>query len=127
LDCNITDQKNFQRLCEQCPTLLTNYSIFVETATKSFGDSNPVINAESAIRHLKQTGPVPVYATEFRRISMFLKWNDEALMSQYKLNLKEFVILELARRPPCTTLTDLIADTAVKNINVTKNYEQKWS
>jgi hypothetical protein len=96
---------------EQRPTLLTNYSIFVETVTKSFGDSNPVINAKSAIRHLKQTGPVSVYATEFRRISMFLKWNDEALMSQYKLNLKEFVILELARRPPCTSLTDLIAES----------------
>ncbi|WP_231281919.1 hypothetical protein, partial [Salmonella enterica] len=68
------------------PTILQTYQEFVQAITKAFGDTNPVTNAESALRALRQTGPVSLYATEFRRISLNLKWNDDALMSQYKLN-----------------------------------------
>ncbi|CEP08715.1 hypothetical protein, partial, partial [Parasitella parasitica] len=91
------------------PSIITNFEVFKDTIIKGFGDSNPVINAEQAIRSLKQTGPVAVYATEFRRLSMLLKWNDVGLMSQVKLNPKDFIIKELARRPAVKTLAELMS------------------
>ncbi|KAL0141161.1 hypothetical protein V8B55DRAFT_1436989 [Mucor lusitanicus] len=45
----------------------------------TFGDSNPIVNAEVSIRSLRQTSSVAIYATEFRRISLDLKWNDAAI------------------------------------------------
>ena len=94
---------------ENPPEILTNFKVFKETITKAFGDTNPIVNAEASIRALKQNGPVSVYATEFRRLSMLLKWNDDALISQFKLNLKDFVIKELARRPKCKTLNEVMS------------------
>jgi hypothetical protein len=91
------------------PLVLTNFSAFKDTMVNAFGDSNPVVNAEAALRNLKQTGPASVYATEFRRLSMLVTWNDAALCSQFILNLKDMVQDELARRDPIDILETLIA------------------
>ncbi|CEP12414.1 hypothetical protein [Parasitella parasitica] len=52
--------------------ILTSFESFKDLITMVFGDSNPIMNTESAIRSLKQTGSVAIYATEFRRLSMLL-------------------------------------------------------
>ncbi|KAG2191725.1 hypothetical protein INT47_007990 [Mucor saturninus] len=54
--------------------VLRNYTIFQETITNAFGDSNPTVRADTAIRASKQTSAVSIYATDFRRLSMLLKW-----------------------------------------------------
>lgn len=90
------------------PEMLTNFEHFKETIITSFGDSNPITSAEHALRSLKQTGSVASYATEFKRLSMPLKSNDVALCSQFKLNLKSFIIEELARRSTATNLSNLM-------------------
>jgi hypothetical protein len=94
------------------PSILTDFNVFKSTITSAFGDSNPIVNAEAAIRSLKQVGPMSVYATEFRRLSMLLSWNESALISQYILNIKDTVQDELARRDPITTL-DLVISTTI--------------
>ncbi|KAG2204465.1 hypothetical protein INT47_005256 [Mucor saturninus] len=88
--------------------ILTNYAHFKHVMRSTFGDINPIVNAESDLRALKQTGAAAIYATEFRRISMQLSWNNEALISQYLLNLKDNIKDELARREPITDLTILL-------------------
>lgn len=50
--------------------VLKNYTIFQETITNAFGHSNPTVTADTAIRALKQTSAVSIYATDFRRLSM---------------------------------------------------------
>ncbi|CEP17737.1 hypothetical protein, partial, partial [Parasitella parasitica] len=80
------------------PVIMNDFKVFKDTITLAFGDNHPILNAEASIRSLKQTGPVATYVSEFRRLSMQLKWNDEAFISQFKINLKEFIIKELARR-----------------------------
>ncbi|KAG2201835.1 hypothetical protein INT47_004392 [Mucor saturninus] len=75
----------------------------------AFGDSNPIINSESSIRALRQVGSVACYATDFRRLSMKLTWNNDALVSQFVLNLKNHVKDVLARLPPIQKLNVIIA------------------
>ncbi|SAL94853.1 hypothetical protein [Absidia glauca] len=91
------------------PTILTDFSTFRRQIVGAFGDSNPVVNAEAAIRDLKQLGPASVYATEFRRLAMLLSWNEAALISQYRLHLKDPIQDELTRRDSIDSLDDLIA------------------
>ncbi|CEP09016.1 hypothetical protein [Parasitella parasitica] len=69
------------------PEVITNYQVFKKTVIETFGDSNPAVNAETMLRNLKHVGPVSIYATEFRQISMDLTWNDSALMALFKLQL----------------------------------------
>ncbi|CEP16166.1 hypothetical protein, partial, partial [Parasitella parasitica] len=48
---------------------------------------------------------------------MNLTWNDSALMAQFKLQLKDFIVRELARRPECHTLDELIiASIEIENV-----------
>ncbi|KAG2191289.1 hypothetical protein INT47_011476 [Mucor saturninus] len=93
---------------DQPQEIFTSYAHFKKVIKTTFGDTNPVVNAEAEIRLLKQTGPAAIYATEFRRISMQLTWNNDALVSQYMLNLKENIKDELARRDPIQDLTILL-------------------
>ena len=96
---------------DEKPEILKNFNAFVDLITEAFGDTNPVMNAEAALRSLKQTGAVSLYATEFRRIIKNLKWNDDAYMSQFKVNLKEHIKRELHRRKPePTELNKLITE-----------------
>lgn len=93
------------------PEILNNYKEFKKLLYDAFGDSNPIINSEAAIRALRQVSSATKYSTEFRRISMQLSWNNDALVSQYVLNLKEQIKDELARLKPITDLNQIIAKT----------------
>lgn len=74
------------------PDLLVNYQVFTETITTAFGDSDPVVSAETALRKLHQTSSVTHYATEFRRLSSLISWNEAALVYQFKtlITVKSF-------------------------------------
>ncbi|KAI7887950.1 uncharacterized protein EV154DRAFT_426534, partial [Mucor mucedo] len=49
------------------PDVLTSYQVFVDTITAAFGDSDPTMSAELALRRLRQTNSATAYATEIRR------------------------------------------------------------
>lgn len=89
--------------------ILKDYKNFKQLLYDAFGDSNPIINSEASIRALRQVGSVTRYSTEFRRLSMQLTWNNDALVSQFILNLKEHVKDELARLAPINDLNAVIA------------------
>ncbi|CEP13209.1 hypothetical protein [Parasitella parasitica] len=90
----------------QCSTFFSQLSTNV---TNAFGDSDPVITAENQLRRLKQDNlSASIYATRFRMHAQLVEWNDAALMSQFKVNLSQPIQNELARRPNCTTLEQLI-------------------
>lgn len=74
---------------EDYPTILTDFSIFEEAMTNSYGIANAPIAAAAKIKALKQTSSVAAYATEFRHPAMDLKWNDDALTSQFESGLKD--------------------------------------
>lgn len=95
------------------PAILDDFKVFKDTITLAFGDSHPVVNAEASIRCLKQTGPVSVYVTEFRRLSLLLIWNDKALISQFKLNLNEFIVKKLAQKGTTHKALDEIINAAI--------------
>ena len=100
------------------PAILDDYNLFKKTITLAFGDNHPIINAEASIRSLKHTSSVSNYVTEFRRLAMQLKWNDEAFISQFKLNLKEFIIKEVARRGTAHATLDEIMNEAIEVDNL---------
>jgi hypothetical protein len=93
---------------ENKPEILTNYNTFKNALVTAFGDSNPVISAESSLRNLKQTSSAAAYATDFRRLSRRMGWNECALVSQFMLNLKDSVKDELSRREPITDFNTLV-------------------
>lgn len=93
------------------PEVLTNYKVFMDTITAAFGDSDPTLSAELALRRLRQTSSATTYATEFRRLSSLVYWNNAALVSQYKVNLRDVIQDELARRPVIQDLESLILES----------------
>jgi hypothetical protein len=107
------------------PSVLINFNSFKDAIINAFGDSNPVVNAEASLRNLKQTGSASVYATEFRRLSMLVSWNDSALRSQYQLNLKDMVQDELARRESVDSLDNLITQSIDIDNRLYHRYRQR--
>lgn len=105
--------------------ILINYQHFKKIINDTFGDSNPVVNAESALRALKHVGSASSYATQFRKLSMQLTWNNDALVSQFLLNLKDNIKDELARREPITELTLLINCAIDIDNRLFSRYKQK--
>lgn len=93
----------------------------------AFADSNPTVNAENSIRHLKETGSATVYATEFRRLSMLLSWNNDAPVSQFVLILKDTIKDELARRTPIKDLNELMNATIDIDNRLFARNKQKFS
>jgi hypothetical protein len=95
---------------QEKPEVLTNYQLFTDTITNAYGDSDPTVRAEASLRRLHQTSSTTMYATEFRRLASLVEWNNAALVSQFKVNLRDIVQDELARRPTITNLEDLISE-----------------
>ncbi|OMJ22467.1 Retrotransposon-derived protein PEG10, partial [Smittium culicis] len=95
------------------PAILSDYTLFKETITRTFGDPNPIENADRAIRQLRQTTSVAAYATEFRRLQMLIDWNQPPLISQFLSGLKYNISQELNRREPIEDIETLI-NTAIQ-------------
>ncbi|OMJ19525.1 Retrotransposon-like protein 1, partial [Smittium culicis] len=67
----------------------------------------------ASLRRLKQTNSAATYASDFRRLSALISWNDSALCSQYYEGLKEDVKDLFARFERPESLPELI-DLSIK-------------
>ena len=65
-----------------------SFKIFADKLVANLGDPDLERTSEKAIRSLTQTGSVSAYSTEFFRLAGFIKWNDDALQSQFRWGLK---------------------------------------
>lgn len=92
---------------ENCSEL-ESFKNFSEALQNTFGDPDIRATSERQIRALTQTGSAANYATEFRRISAYILWNEEAQISQFYIGLKDHVKDELARIDRPTTFSDLV-------------------
>ena len=72
------------------------FESFANSLLSHFGEKDEILTAERDIYLLKQTSSVSLYATEFTKLSGFLKWNDAALCSQFYRNLKPKIKDELS-------------------------------
>ena len=61
---------------------------FYNSLQRMYGDSDERRTAERKMEGLRQTSSVAAYATLFQQYRPQLGWNDEALLSQFRLGLK---------------------------------------
>ena len=93
---------------EQIPAQFQTFEQYAKSLEDTFGDPDIVRSKERELRNLNQTTSVATYLAEFSRIKGFVKWNDEALASQFYKGLKSVVKDGLVYENPApTTLTDL--------------------
>ena len=71
--------------------ILNDFNLFVKELHHVFGDSDQSATAERELQRLKQTSSTASYASEFRRLSVLVEWNDAALCNQFYLGLKNNV------------------------------------
>ena len=92
------------------PIQFTSFAEYTKALEDTFGDPDLVRSKERELRNLVQTTSVATYTSDFNRIKGFVKWNDDALTSQYykglKPGVKDGMVYE---NPTPTTLNALIA------------------
>ena len=98
----------FRGLPELRPALITNLEVFLDFMNKNFGVVNSHIVAEISLRNLKQKGSALDYTNKFMNIAADISWNDHdgAMISAYRLGLKESVLEILARDKEPTTFAE---------------------
>jgi hypothetical protein len=77
-------------------------------------------NATHQLRTLKQTGPVPVYAAEFRRLAGKLEWGNQALVGQFFAGLKNSIQDDLVKMDHSKEL-DILIGQAIRVDNLQKS------
>ncbi|GAA6043399.1 hypothetical protein JCM8097_008572 [Rhodosporidiobolus ruineniae] len=87
---------------------LLNWSLFKNKLETVFGDPDRGVSDSRRLFNLKQTGSAAEYAAEFRRLSLTLGWNDEALTFVFYQGLKDHVKDELAHEDRPALLDDLV-------------------
>jgi hypothetical protein len=87
------------------PVLISDLKVFLAYMSKNFGVTNSHVVAEINLRKLKQSGSALDYTNKFINIAADVKWstNDDAMISAYRLGLKEAVLEVLARDEEPTT------------------------
>jgi hypothetical protein len=71
-------------------TLLANYSSFTMAFQNTFGDPDRMLMADAHLRDLHQGAkPASSYAAEFKAVSSDVDWNEAALISQFRLGLRQ--------------------------------------
>jgi hypothetical protein len=95
----------FRDSIELRPPLISDLKTFFTYMSKNFGVTNSHIVAEINLRNLKQKGSALDYTNKFINIAADVKWssNDDAMISAYRLGLKEAVLEVLARDEEPTT------------------------
>ena len=95
---------------EKVPQFLS-FECYAKSLEATFRDPDIVRSKERELRNLAQTTSVASYLADFSRIRGFVKWNDEALASQFYKGLKSVVKdgLVVHENPAPTTLTELSA------------------
>jgi hypothetical protein len=87
---------------------LLDWSLFKEKLESTFGDPDRKTSNALKLHSLRQKSSAALYASEFRRLSLTLGWNDSALMFIFQHGLKPAVKDEFARIEPPTSLTAMI-------------------
>jgi len=76
---------------EERPNLICQLDVFFKSMSKTFGVTNAHVLAESQLRTLSQKGSALDYTNKFTTLAADTKWNDAAMISQYRLGLKTIV------------------------------------
>jgi hypothetical protein len=76
---------------EERPNLICQLDVFFKSMSKTFGVTNAHVLAESQLRGLSQRGSALDYTNKFTTLAADTKWNDAAMISQYRLGLKTTV------------------------------------
>ena len=76
---------------EGIPAQFQSFEQYAKSLESTFGDPDIVRSKERELRNLNQTTSVASYLADFSRIKGFVKWNDEALASQFYKGLKPVV------------------------------------
>lgn len=91
---------------EERPACISNLDQFFALMSKNFGVSNAHVLAETQLRQLKQRGSAIDYTNRFVNLAADTAWNDSAMISQFRLGLKESVQDAMANYPEPTTFAE---------------------
>ena len=107
---------------EGIPTQFQSFEQYAKSLENTFSNPDIVRSKERELRNLNQTTSIASYLTDFSRIKGFIKWNDEALASQFYKGLKPVVKDGLVyENPALITLAQLSA--AALRVN-SRQYER---
>jgi len=101
--------------------LLKSYDTFMNSIDAAYGDRLSIQEAEDKIRFLKQKGTMQEYISEFATLQGRIRWNQDALVSQFKFGLSESVRVLLQNQwHSLTTMKEVseAATTAYQNLRV---------
>lgn len=74
---------------EDSDGILDHYEVFMTALEEAYGDKLSVQEAEDKIRLIKQRGTMQEYVSEFSTLQSQVRWNQSALVSQFKWGLSE--------------------------------------
>jgi hypothetical protein len=103
--------------------IMNNWPQFKSAMIKNLGDPDKVRTATRQLRTLQQTKSCAAYSTEFFKLSAFLSWNDDALISQFHNGLKPEVKYALAIMDRDFKTVEELSETAVRLDN--RIFEQR--
>jgi hypothetical protein len=89
--------------------IFNSYDYFEQRLRNTFGEVDSQRVAEQRLQRLRQTKSASAYTSEFEQLASKVKWNEDALMSQYYEGLKENVRYELIRMDPPVSFSALAA------------------
>jgi hypothetical protein len=99
---------SFRKPADERPNMICNLDVFWNYMTKNFGVLNSHVVAEISLRNLKQKGSALDYTNKFTTLAADVKWNnsEDAMISAYRLGLKESVLEAIAREEEPTTFAE---------------------
>lgn len=97
---------SFKLPAEERPLILSDLNVYFKSMSKTFGVTNAHVLAESQLRALKQRGSALDYTNKFINLAADTKWNDAAMISQYRIGLKESVQETMAIHEEPDTFAD---------------------
>ena len=86
------------KLRDDTRRIFSNYQAFEKEIKIVFGVVDEQRTAAIKLRQLRQVGAASEYTTKFRQISSRLDWDDDPLMNQYYIGLKDSVKDEVVRQ-----------------------------
>jgi len=98
----------------EVPLEFETFTQFAKSLEETFGDPDIVRSKERELGNLHQTTSVASYLAEFSRIKGFVKWNDEALASQFYKGLKSGVKDGLVYENPAPTTLAQLSSAALR-------------
>ena len=98
----------------EVPPEFETFAQFAKSLEETFGDPDIVRSKERELGNLHQTTSVASYLAEFNRIKGFVKWNDEALASQFYKGLKSGVKDGLVYENPAPATLAQLSSAALR-------------